>query len=174
MPASFGGGAGAVWPGSAGGGSSMVLQAEPTKLEPLVVAGGGGGAGSFDETPGNWNGVNICYAGSSVGFGNALAASNFPSTLIGGQNFSGGLGASLATRTTRAGRATNQLPETVANEFGSGVLLDTQNAQTTLVRTGGLSIQGGGGGGGGLVGGGAGCAIIKDPKSATGGGGGLS
>ena len=157
----------------------MVLMQGPTGLDALAVAGGGGGAGCFDETPGNWNGINVSFAGSSSGIGNASPAQNFTQTLLGGQTFSGGSGGSVATRLSNAGRAIGQLPESQANNFGNGQLLDlgnisNQSDNTFLSRTGGLSIQGGGGGGGGFVGGGAGCAIIKNPKSSTGGGGGLS
>ena len=151
----------------------MVLVQTPTGLNPYVIAGGGGGAGCFDETPGIWNGVVVSYAGSSSGVGNSQSALSFPQGLLGGQVFSGGSGAALGTRLTNAGRATSQLQESEANQYGNGIGIDL-SADNFLNRTGGLSIQGGGGGGGGYIGGGAGCAIVTNPKSSTGGGGGLS
>lgn len=142
----------------------------PTGGTPILIAAGGGGAGSFDQTPGVWDGLLVSQGGSASGKGQGFPASNMaPGNSTNTVPQSGGSAASQFA--APAGFYPDKLGEVGATEFGNGRLLDNSD---TFRRTGGLSSRGAGGGGGGLRGGGAGAAIEANPLKSSGGGPGLS
>lgn len=142
----------------------------PTGPVPILVVGGGGGAGSFDQTPGIWDGKLVSYGGSASGLGQGFSATDMAPDSS-GQTVPNSGGSAASVFVAAAGFFPNKLRETAANEFGNGQGLNVNDPNR---RTGGLSARGAGGGGGGVRGGGAGAAAIANPVKSSGGGSGFS